>query len=179
MSEAATKIAVGTLNGIMEKTAGWFQIQVSVPGKNYPVKMDTKKQELVELARAAGQDVMEWTFTEKDSGNPNPNRPGENFINRYLEGVDPVGSNPASSVATPESAPQSGMSKEDWQRKDSAIHKMACIKTAADALKHTVPSEPSAEDLATFISRVTTLTLAWHRSVLAERDDPTGEDVPF
>ena len=31
------------------------------------------------------------------------------------------------------------MSKEEWARKDSAIHKMACIKTAADALKHTVP----------------------------------------
>jgi hypothetical protein len=71
------------------------------------------------------------------------------------------------------------MSKEEWARKDSAIHKMACIKTAADALKHTMPSEPSVDDLAKFLSRVTDLSLAWHRQVLAERDDPTGENVPF
>jgi hypothetical protein len=71
------------------------------------------------------------------------------------------------------------MSKEEWARKDSAIHKMACIKTAADALKHTIPSDPSQEDLAKFITRCVTLSQAWHRSVLAERDDPTGEAVPF
>jgi hypothetical protein len=42
-----------------------------------------------------------------------------------------------------------------------------------------VPSDPTPEDLTQFLSRVTTLTLAWHRQVLAERDDPTGENVPF
>jgi len=71
------------------------------------------------------------------------------------------------------------MSKEDWKRKDSAIHKMACIKTAAAALTHTIPSDPSTEDLNRFHERTMHLALAWHRGVIAERDDPTGENVPF
>ena len=177
-------LAVGTKQGITEKSGGWFSIEVAIPGKQYPLKLDTKKQELVELARAAGDNVMEWLYTEKDSGTPNPHKPGTNFLNRYFEGVAPVGT--TGSVATGSSAPQAeakgsgeGMTKEEWARKDSAIHKMACIKTAADALKHTIPSSPAQDDLTQFLTRVTTLTQAWHRSVLAERDDPTGEDVPF
>jgi hypothetical protein len=71
------------------------------------------------------------------------------------------------------------MSKEEWARKDSAIHKMACIKAAADALKHTIPSDPTPEDLGKFKERVFLLTYHWHTSVIAERDDPTGENVPF
>lgn len=184
MSE--TKTVVGTLAGIMEKTGDWRELHISVPGKQYPVKVSTKREELVLLARAAGENVMEWTYSEQDSGNPNPHKPGQNYVNRYFEGVAPVGSGGAE---TPQDAPQASapppaqvggqMSKEEWARKDSAIHKMACIKTAADALKHTVPSDPSTDDLNTYMARVAHLTLAWHRSVLAERDDPSGESVPF
>lgn len=180
MSE--TKTVTGTLAGIMEKSGDWRELHVAVPGKQYPVKMSTKKEELIVLARAAGENVMEWTYTEQDSGTPNPHQPGKNYINRYFEGVAPVG------TAGPESAPAASgasaptsdtMSKEEWARKDSAIHKMACIKTAADALKHTIPADPSTDDLNTFHARTLHLALAWHRGVIAERDDPTGEDVPF
>ena len=195
MSE--TKTVTGTLAGIMEKTGDWRELHVAVPGKQYPVKMSTKKEELVQLARAAGENVMEWTYTEQDSGTPNPHQPGKNYINRYFEGVtwptDSLGpSNPAPvGTAGPESAPAAAraaaptpqpeekMSKEEWKRKDSAIHKMACIKTAAAALTHTLPPEPSTDDLNAFNARVLHLALAWHRTVIAERDDPTGEDVPF
>lgn len=189
MSE--TKTVIGTLAGIMEKSGEWRQIHVAVPGKQYPVKMDTKREELIVLARAAGENVMEWTYTESDSGNPNPHRPGENFINRYFEGVAPVqagastaqAGEAAQSVASLVAAPQAGtdpkLSKDEWARKDSAAWKRMLIEAAADALKHTIPSDPTPEDLTTFLGRVTTLTLAWHRSVLAERDDPAGESVPF
>lgn len=179
----------GSLDGITEKASGWFEIAVAVPGKQYPVKLATKKQELVELARAAGQNVMTWTYTERESDkiNPHTNAP---FVNRYFEGVAPIGEGMSVSSTTgevrPTNAPgfvpsrnDSGMSKEEWARKDSAIHKMACIKTAADALKHTVPDDPSTEDLNTYMARVSHLALGWHRSVIAERDDPTGEDIPF
>ena len=71
------------------------------------------------------------------------------------------------------------MTKEEWARKDSAIHKMACIKTAADALKHTIPSDPEHKDLVAFNERVLTLAIWWHRGVIAERDNPDGEDIPF
>jgi len=189
--------AVGTLDGITEKASGWFEISVALPGKQYPLRLATKKQELVELARAAGQNVMAWEYNEQESEkiNPHNNMP---YVNRYFEGVGPVDGNRQDANASPSSVPQAaidmaanapvagrdqavggGMSKEEWARKDSAIHKMACIKTAADALKHTLPSDPSAEDLTAFLGRVSTLTLSWHRSVLAERDDPAGENVPF
>jgi hypothetical protein len=46
-------------------------------------------------------------------------------------------------------------------------------------LKHTLPSDPTKEDLAKFLDRSHVLYSAWHRAVIAERDDPTGEDVPF
>ena len=71
------------------------------------------------------------------------------------------------------------MSKEEWARKDSAIHKMACIKTAADVLKHTLPSDPTDEDLETFLRRARILAASWHQSVLLERDHASGDDVPF
>jgi hypothetical protein len=192
MSE--TKTVTGTLAGIMEKTGDWRQIHVAVHGKQYPVKMDTKKQELIELARAAGDNVMEWTYTEQDSGNPNPHKPGTNYVNRYFEGVAPVGSggaetaSPATGAPAAAPAPSGQMSKEEWARKDSAIHKMACIKTAADALKHTIPTAPFQSTAASqertdalnrYSADVIHLALGWHRSVLAERDDPAGEDIPF
>lgn len=181
-----TKVAVGTLEGITEKPTGWTDIMVLFQGRDNATKLSTKKQELVELARAAGSTPMQWTFTEKDSGNPNPHRPGSNYLNRYFEGVAPVEAN-GSTTQTAASYVQQNridagsneMSKEEWARKDSAIHKMACIKTAADALKHTLPSDPSDDDLGAFLRRVHALSSAWHRAVLAERDDPTGELVPF
>lgn len=179
MSE--TKTVIGTLGGILEKSGEWRQIQVSVPGKQYPVKMDTKKEELVQLARAAGENVMAWTYSESDSGNPNPHRPGENYVNRYFEGVAPVseaqaGDGASSVPASGPAAPQTGMSKEEWAAKDSAIHQMACLKAAADALKHTIPSDPSDEDLKKFNERVQALAGWWHNVVLAVRE---GEDAPF
>jgi hypothetical protein len=184
MSE--TKVVTGTLAGIMEKANDWRELHIAIPGKQYPVKMSTKKEELVVLARAAGENVMEWTYTESDSGTPNPHKPGTNYLNRYFEGVAPVGSGGAQTAPAATGAPAAApappagqMSKEEWARKDSAIHKMACVKAAADALKHTVPSDPSTEDLNVYSGRVMHLALAWHRSVIAERDDPTGEDVPF
>lgn len=73
----------------------------------------------------------------------------------------------------------SGMSKEEWARKDSAGHKRACIAIAVSALSHTMPSDPTSEDLAKFGERVAILSSRWHASVLAERDDPTGESTPF
>ena len=171
---------VGTLDAVTEK-GDWTTFEINV-GSQYPVRLSTKMPELIELGRAAKGQEMEWTFNAVE-GKINE-KSGKPYINRYFEGVAPVGTNGPSSVATPGSAPlvktsNDVMTKEEWARKDSAIHKMACIKTAADALKHTVPSDPSEEDLGLFLRRCMTLSGSWHRSVLAERDDPAGENVPF
>ena len=183
MSERLT--IVGVKSGITEKSNGWFEIAVSVPGSDYPKKMSTKKQELVEMARAAGMAEMAWTYSESDSGTPNPHRPGTNYVNRYFEGVAPVEEGeemPVSGAQTPSAATKAsdgGMSKAEWAQKDSAIHHMAAIKAAADALKHTIPSEPDRDALNNFISNTLHVARAWHRIVLATRDDPMDEEVPF
>lgn len=179
MSDGETKTVTGRCAEISER-GEWTTFAIDV-GRQYPVKVSTKLDPLVELGRAASKDggEFDWTFKESE-GAENPHKPGTHYTNRYLSGVEPAGS-----VATPDAAPKAatpsgdGMSKEEWARKDSAIHKMACIKTAAAALTHTVPSDPTPEDLTKFLERVFTLSYSWHRNVIAERDDPTGEDVPF
>jgi hypothetical protein len=183
MSEATVRTITGKCAEISER-GDWTTFHVDV-GTQYPVKLSTKLAPLVELGRAASKDggVFDWTFKESQ-GAENPHKPGTHYTNRYLDAVESAGTRPTPDTPAQAAAPQSragsdGMTKDEWARKDSAIHKMACIKTAADALKHTVPSDPSVDDLTTFIERVTRLSLAWHRQVLAERDDPTGENVPF
>lgn len=174
MSE--TKTAVGTLDGIMEKSGDWHELHIARDGMQYPLKLSTKKQELVELARAAGSNVMEWTYTEQDSGNANPHQPGKNYINRYFEGVAPVTSENAPNATAAGAAPQDGMSKQEWAAKDRAADKRALIATSVSALSHTMPSDPSTEDLNKFIERVSHLSTAWHKQVIAERE---GDETPF
>lgn len=179
MNEGETKTVTGRCAEISER-GEWTTFHVDV-GRQYPVKLSTKLDPMIELGRAASKDggEFDWTFTESQGGE-NPHKPGTYYTNRYLSGVEPAGSVATPAAAASNGAPsREGLTKEEWARKDSAIHKMACIKTAADALKHTVPSDPSAEDVQKFLSRVTILVTAWHRLVLAERDDPAGDGIPF
>ena len=171
---------VGTVHTLIEKKGGWHTIEIAIPGKQYPVKADTKLEPLLKQVREIrdGDLIATFTVSETESENINPNS-GKPYIERRLEKVELGAQNAPDASASPTTAPQDGMSKEEWARKDSAIHKMACIKTAADALKHTIPAEPSTEDLNYFSANVIHLARGWHRSVIAERDDPTGEDVPF
>ena len=194
--ERETELVVGTIGGITQKKADTWTVAVSPDGSQYAKNLWTKDAELVEsLSTKLGQIgafVCGASYWSKDGKqirslwitSADTNAPDGDGDGHATERVA-TPSAPVKAAATPTHATggniRSGseMSKEEWARKDSAIHKMACIKTAADALKHTLPSDPSADDMAKFLSRVSTLSQAWHRSVLAERDDPTGEDVPF
>lgn len=177
MSGDGTQTVVGTKQGITEKSNGWFTIEVGMPGKQYPLKMDTKKQELVELARAAGENVMEWIYTEVDSGTPNPHRPGSNFLNRYFEGVQPVSQNaPDATAGRAAPGTDGGMSKEEWAAKDRAADLRACINTAAGTLQHTLKPEPTDEDLNEYVRRVLFVARQLHSVVQFER---SGEEPPF
>lgn len=175
MSE--TKTVVGTRAGITEKTSGWFTVEVEVPGSQYPLRLDTKREELLKEVRAIGSSIATWTYTENESDrvNPHNNRP---YINRYLEAVE-LGSLGPGEADSPDPEKSDRMSKAEWNAKDSAIHKMACVKAASKALTHTIPSDPSTEDLNRFMERVAHLATGWHNSVIAERDHPEGDDIPF
>jgi hypothetical protein len=189
MSEQAEKeqeLVSGTIGGITQKKADTWTVAVTPEGSQYAKNLWTKSTSLVEALQGKlgqhGAFVCNASYWTRQDGQ----QVRSLWIEAESDGIENVPErvatpSAASPAASPQAKPKPGgeMSKEEWARKDSAIHKMACIKTAADALKHTVPSDPTPEDLTQFLSRVTTLTLAWHRQVLAERDDPTGENVPF
>ena len=113
---------IGTCAGITEKPSGWFEFEIMAPGKQYPVRLATKKQELVELARAAHSDTMTWTYNETESDKVNEHT-GKPFLNRYLEGVD--------FADQPEAKPEPHHEPMHFADKDRAISRMACLKAAA------------------------------------------------
>jgi len=116
---------VGTCAGITEKPTGWTEFEITVPGKQYPIKLATKEQPLVELARATHGSVATWTYNEVESEKINEHT-GKPYLNRYLEGVEP-GAAPAASVGSPESHHE----PIHFADKDRAITRMACLKAAA------------------------------------------------
>jgi len=116
---------VGTCAGITEKPTGWTEFEITVPGKQYPVKLATKEQPLVELARATHGSVATWTYNEVESEKINEHT-GKPYLNRYLEGVEP-GAAPAASAGSPESHHE----PIHFADKDRAITRMACLKAAA------------------------------------------------
>ncbi len=180
MSEATIETVVGVLDGITEKPSGWTEIQVRVDGWQYPVKMATKLQPLIELARAAGNEEMVWTFKKQESDQINQHS-GKPYINRYFEKVEPLSAVAASersdATASPTRAARDGMSKEEWARKDRAADLRACIAIAAGALQHTMKSEPEDADLNEFTRRVLFVGRQFHNMVTSER---AGEAyVPF
>ena len=189
--ERETELVVGTIGGITQKKADTWTVQVTTEGSRYAKNLWTKDAELVESLQTKfgqigafvgglgapytvnGKEVRSWWIESADT--KDSIEQDGNALERVATPSAPV----QAQAQAPAPRGSDGMSKEEWARKDSAIHKMACIKTAADALKHTLPSDPSADDMAKYLSRVAQFSTAWHRSVLAERDDPTGEDVPF
>lgn len=84
MSDGQMKQVQGVCEGILER-GDWLEFHINI-GRQYPVKLSTKKEEIKTIARLAGQQMAVWTFNETEGG-PNPHRPGENFKNRYLSNV--------------------------------------------------------------------------------------------
>ena len=170
---------VGTVQALVEKKAGWHTVEISVPGKQYPVKADTKLEPLLKQVREIRDNDLVATFTvsetESENINPNNNKP---YIERRLQKVEAGAQNQVNASGSPSSGSEGTMTKADWDQKDSAIHRMAATKAAADALKHTVPADPSAEDLQKFIDRVKTVSYQWWLQADAVRKGDDS-DIPF
>ena len=121
---------IGTVEGITEKPSGWIEVAVSVPGKQYPVKLATKKSEIIDAVRALGVGTGSFSYNEVESEKINPNS-GKPYVNRYLEGVEAGGAtNAGVSLPEPHHAPVVGGDK------DRAITRMACLKSAAELVAH-------------------------------------------
>lgn len=85
MSEAVICVIHGACTKIEEETTGWVTFHVNV-GREYPVKLKTKKAEIITAARAVGGNVASWKY-QFSLGNENPHQPGTRYKNRYLEAV--------------------------------------------------------------------------------------------
>lgn len=93
MSDEAIGQVEGFCEGVMER-GDWAEFHINI-GRQYPVKLSTKKEDVKIMARMAGQSPAVWTYNESQ-GNPNPHKPGEFFKNRYLNNVEVGGQlNPA------------------------------------------------------------------------------------
>lgn len=85
MSEQRT--VVGTCSAVEQKPGSeWMRFLVEVQGNNYPLRLDTRDEDVIKKARDAGAQVATWTINEKESDKINP-RSNKPYINRYLEGV--------------------------------------------------------------------------------------------
>lgn len=138
---------VGTLIGIMEKPSGWMQVQIEVPGKQYPVKADTKKAEIIEQARAVGEAVATWTIKEVESENINPNT-SKPYINRYLEGVELGGT--AADATAGGSPDQARYSEEDiarFEAKERRDYRSRAWAQTLGAFTHTIKVDESVEEV--------------------------------
>lgn len=188
------KYVIGTLAGIEEKPSGWMVAKVSMPGKQYPLKLETKKEEIIDQARAARGQTATWKYTEHESDTINE-RSGKPYINRHLEAVKVGEHLPAGYVADAGSTSTSsargndrsngeggdgeGLTKEEWLAKDRASDLRACIAIASAALQHTIPPDPGTAELNVFNERVLHLATAWRRVVTAERmDTPVPSEPP-
>jgi hypothetical protein len=114
---------IGTCSGIKQKPSGWTDIEIEVPGKNYPVRLSTKDEALILATRSLSGDAGKFTYVERESDKINPNS-GKPYVNRYLESVEPAtnGSEPHE----PAHRPVIGGDK------DRAIARLACLKAAAE-----------------------------------------------
>jgi hypothetical protein len=121
MSEAIAKTAEGYCEEISERN-GWTEFHINV-GSKYPLKLATKIEALIKDARAVGNAPSTWKFKESE-GNPNPNRPGSFYMNRYLEGVEPSG------IFQGVTLPEAIHAPIPMGDRDRTITRMACLKAA-------------------------------------------------
>ena len=134
MSDAQTITIIGQCSGITEKPSGWTEFQISVPGKNYPVKLATKLDGLVQAARDTKGALATWTYKETE-GDINP-RSGKPYKNRYLESVE-LGAAAAQAQITRDGQPsnvpepQAHHDPVHFADKDRIISRLAILKAAA------------------------------------------------
>lgn len=142
MSDMLT--VVGTNGGIEEKPTGWFVVSVLVPGKQYPVKLETKRTALIDAVRSTQGGVSTFTYTEKESDRINE-RTQRPYTNRYLEAVElggqtqlPTGNTGSGGAA----APAGGNSEPvDWDAKERRDYRSRAWAQTISAFAHTIRAD--------------------------------------
>lgn len=145
MSEAEAKMIVGTLKSWpFPNQHGWMRFEVDV-GKQWPVKLDTKIEAIIEQVRKLGTAEGAWHFNESD-GNPNPNQPGTFYKNRLLSKVEPAGEATVSATAV-SAVPAQNDEKVDWDAKERRDYRSRAWAQTISAFVHTIRTEESVDEV--------------------------------
>lgn len=86
----------GILAGVEPRQGGWHRFAIQEQGRQYPIKADTKRQETVQqaislLGQPVAVNIREQEATPRPDGSHiNPNN-GQPWVNRYLNGIAPLG----------------------------------------------------------------------------------------
>ncbi len=134
MSDEATTVQKqGEIVAVLPQKTGFTEIHIQEEGKQYPYKASTKIQAIIDAAQAGLWQQAVMTAKEADSGKPNPNRPGENYINRTAMKVevggtlDPAAAN-ASGGAAPTRSSGSGSSGAKSPDERRSIERQVIVK---------------------------------------------------
>lgn len=137
--ESGVLTAVGKSDGIKEKTQGWYEVEVAVTGKQWPLRLATKSSTLLDSVRETNGQVATWHYTERESSKTNPNT-GNPYTNRYLESVE-VGVAAGAENATGTAGGSDRMSKEEWNAKDRRDFRSRAWAQTISAFAHTIEAD--------------------------------------
>jgi hypothetical protein len=171
MSDVLT--VVGKFDGIKEKASGWFEVEVQVPGKNYPVRLATKSTSLLDKVRDAAKasegNVLTFHYKESESSKENPNT-GKPYMNRYLEDVEAG----ATAVANTASG-NSQKDNVDWDAKDRRDFRSRAWAQTISAFAHTLKADDEPTEV---FLRFRPFQQALYHDIVQELDPRGGAKAP-
>lgn len=162
-----TLTITGSCSEISEKN-GWTAFAVDV-GRQYPVKLSTKKDEVIAAGRAAGTALATWTYTEVESDRVNEHT-GKPYVNRYLESVETGGAAPVPHPTGQAASSQPTHAPLPPGDKDRAITRMAVLKAAAEIVASTGKTDDPGFE---------TIALAVRFEQWVYRDVAGDDGIPF
>lgn len=176
MSDTLT--IVGEYEKIEEKSSGWYDVHVKVPGKNYPVRLSTKSSTMLDGVRATQGKTSTWTYVEREAQKINPNT-GNPYINRFLEGVEPgVAAGAATAGGSAGGGDSERMTKAEWDAKDMRDFRSRAWAQTISAFAHTVTREDEVLDV---FKRLKPFQRKIYEDIvqeLATREQPTQQPLP-
>ena len=129
MSDGEIVQKQGEIIAVLPQKSGFTEIQIQEEGRQYPYKASTKLPDIIEAANAGLFQQAVLTAKEVDSGNPNPHKPGTNYINRTAMKVEVGGTMTAQPTSGPSrNASGSGGAKSPDER--GSIERQTIVKAA-------------------------------------------------
>lgn len=105
-AQPGDRVLVGRVSGVEPRSNDWYRFSIHQDGDQYPIKVDTKKAEIVNATLALINQTVTCWINEKVSDRINENS-GKPFINRYLNQIAPgvVAAATPSTVTQPQAQP--------------------------------------------------------------------------